>query len=340
MPTRPASFVAGSGHYVPETVVTSKDIDQRVAMKRNGVGRLVESLTGVRERRFAPPGADASDMAVPAARQALERAGRRPEDVDLLIFAACSRDLSEPATANIVQAKLGASNAHVLDVCNACNSFLNGIDAADAQIATGRSRCALVCTGELCSAWINWEITDKAGLDRAFAGFTLGDGGAAWVLEPADASDGRGLLASTFFSDGRHWELCVVRSGGSISPRHHAADDTYFMSRTVPLNELAVQHVPRVVARVLAATGWTLDDVDLVAPHQVSAALTAELCRMHNFPLERVSSTIERYGNCAAATIPISYGEAFDAGRIGPGSKVMLVGSAAGFGSAAITLVV
>jgi len=139
MRTRPASFLAGSGHYVPETVVTSADIDQRLAMKRNGVGRLVESLTGVRERRHAPPGANASDMAVPAARQALERAGRRPEDVDLLIFAACSRDLSEPATANIVQAKLGASNAHVLDITNACNSFLNALDMADAQIATGRS---------------------------------------------------------------------------------------------------------------------------------------------------------------------------------------------------------
>jgi len=340
MRTRPASFLAGSGHYVPETVVTSADIDQRLAMKRNGVGRLVESLTGVRERRHAPPGANASDMAVPAARQALERAGRRPEDVDLLIFAACSRDLSEPATANIVQAKLGASNAHVLDITNACNSFLNALDMADAQIATGRSRCALVCTGELSSAWVNWSIEDKAGLDRAFAGLTLGDGGGAWVLEPANGVDGRGLLASTFFSDGRHWELCVVRSGGSISPRDHDAQDTYFMSNTIPLNNLAIEHVPRIIARVLDETGWTLDDVELVAPHQVSTPMTTEISRLIGFPLERVISTVERYGNCAAASIPIAYGEALDAGRIGPGSKVMLVGSAAGFGSAAITLVV
>jgi 3-oxoacyl-(acyl-carrier-protein) synthase III len=340
MHARPSSYVAGSGHYVPETVVTSRDIDARLAMERNGVGRLVESLTGVRERRHAPPGTDASDMAVPAARQALERAGRTPDDVDLLIFAACSRDLSEPATANIVQAKLGAKNAHVLDVTNACNSFLNALDVADAQIATGRARCALVCSGELCSAWVNWNVKEKADLERAFAGLTLGDGGGAWVLEPANGADGRGLLASAFFSDGRHWELCVVRSGGSISPRNHVEGDTYFMSRTVPLNELAIEHVPRIIARVLGQTGWTLDDVDLVAPHQVSTAMTTELARIHNFPLERITSTVERFGNCAAASIPIAYGEALDAGRIGPGSKVMLVGSAAGFGSAAITLVV
>ena len=340
MRTRPSSFVAGSGHYVPDTVVTSQDIDRRLAIERNGVGRLLESLTGVRERRHAPPGADASDMAVPAARQALERAGRTPEDVDLLIFAACSRDLSEPATANIVQAKLGAANAHVLDLSNACNSFLNALDMADAQVATGRARCALVCSGELASAWINWGLKDRADLERGFAALTLGDGGGAWVLEPANGADGRGLLASQFFSDGRHWELCVVRAGGSISPRNHAEPDTYFTSDTVPLNALAIEHVPHVIARALEKTGWTLDDVDLVAPHQVSTAITAEVCQTLRFPLERVSSTVERYGNCAAASIPIAYGEALDAGRIGRGSKVLLVGSAAGFGAAAMTLIV
>ena len=131
-----------------------------------------------------------------------------------------------------------------------------------------------------------------------------------------------------------------MRSGGSISPRNHNEADTFFMSNTVPLNALAIEHVPRIIERVLSDTGWTLDDVDLVAPHQVSTALTTEIGRIINFPLERVSSTVERFGNCAAASIPIAYGEALDAGRIGPGSKVMLVGSAAGFGSAAITLVV
>ncbi len=338
MPIRPSSTVTGSAHYVPETVVTSQDVDRRLTMKNNGVGRLVESLTGVRERRHASPGQNASDMAVPAARQALERAGRTPEDVDLLIFAACSRDLTEPATANIVQTKLGASNAHVLDVANACNSFLNALDVADAQIATGRARCALVCTGELLSSVINWDLKDKADLDTGFAALTLGDGGGAWVLEPA-ADDGRGLLESEFYTDGRHWELCVVRSGGSMSPRHRDPD-TYFLSSPAPLNALAIEHLPRVIERVLDKTGWTLDEVDLIAPHQVSTAINAEICRITNFPLERVSTTVDRYGNCAAASVPIAFGEALDAGRIGPGSRVMLVGGAAGFSAAAITLVV
>ena len=338
MRSRPASRIAGSGHYVPETVVTTADVDRRLALERNGVGRLVESLTGVRERRHAAPGTNASDMAVPAARQALERAGRRPEDLDLLIFAACSRDLGEPATANIVQTKLGARNAHVLDIANACNSFLNALDVADAQIATGRARCALVCTGELLSTVINWNLRDKADLGTGFAALTLGDGGGAWVLEPA-RDDGRGLLERVFYSDGRHWELCLVRAGGSMSPRHHEPD-TYFMSDPAPLNALAIEHLPRVFNEVLAKTGWTLDDVDLVAPHQVSIGITSELCRILNFPPERVSTTVDRYGNCAAASVPIAFGEALDAGRIGPGSRVMLVGGAAGFSAAAITLVV
>ncbi|MBN1918272.1 MAG: ketoacyl-ACP synthase III [Verrucomicrobia bacterium] len=338
MPTCPATLIAGTGHYVPETVVTTADVDRRLALERNGVGRMVESLTGVRERRHAPPGANASDMAVNAACQALEHAGRRPDDVDLLIFAACSRDLTEPATANIVQTKLGARNAHVLDIANACNSFLSALDVADAQIATGRARCVLVCTGELLSSVINWDIKDKAELGTGFAALTLGDGGGAWVLEPA-RNDGRGLLESVFYSEGQHWELCVVRSGGSISPRH-CEPDTYFTSDPAPLNALAVEHLPRVIHEVLAKTGWTLDDVDLIAPHQVSTTITSELCRILGFPPERVSTTVDRYGNCAAASVPIAFGEALDAGRIGPGSKVLLVGGAAGFSAAAITLVV
>ena len=158
MPFRAA--IASIGSALPESVIDTADISRRI-QETTGykiTNGLIERLTGVRTRHYRADDEHPSDLACRAATQALDRAGVSTDRIDLIIFAACTQDITEPATANIVQEKLGATNAQVLDVKNACNSFLNGLDVADSHMRAGKSRCALVVCGETLSTGIDWNI--------------------------------------------------------------------------------------------------------------------------------------------------------------------------------------
>jgi 3-oxoacyl-[acyl-carrier-protein] synthase-3 len=231
-------------------VVGTADINRRIydATGLEINNGLVERLTGVRTRRYRSADEQSSDLAVRAARQAMERANVTPDQVDLIIFAACTQDISEPATANIVQEKLGAKNAQVFDVKNACNSFLNGLDVADSHIQAGKSRCALVVAGETLSVCIDWNIKSFDDLKTRLAGLTLGDAGAAMVLQAVPAEEGRGVLATRFKSYGDMWRLATVMAGGSLhhmDPRHG-----FFMSQSGKLRDAALEFIPSVVQSV------------------------------------------------------------------------------------------
>jgi 3-oxoacyl-[acyl-carrier-protein] synthase-3 len=337
-PRRIASVIAGVGKYVPSNVVTSRSIAERLDLW----GRfkiphgIIEKLTGVRERRFAEDGEASSDMAARASEAALARAGVRAEEIDTLIFAAASHDISEPATANILQEKLRARNAHVMDVKNACNSFLNAVDIMDSLIKTGRCRVGLVASGEVLSKCINWELNSPKDFELGFAALTLGDGGGAMILRASE--DGRrGIVQSHLFSDGSTWELATIKAGGTryLLDRAHA----YFVSHSAKIQRLAIRHVPPVIDAVLKKSGWLLEEVDLAVPHQVTEKLIVKLCKMLNFPLERVMVTLGRYGNTAAASIPIALAEAIESGLVREGSRVLLVGGASGFSAGAMTVV-
>jgi 3-oxoacyl-[acyl-carrier-protein] synthase-3 len=334
-----ASVVAGVGSYLPEEIITSKDVDTRLgAIRYLSPGNMVENITGVKERRYAPNDMQASDLAVEAARDAMEQAGISPDDLDVILFTACSRDLAEPATANIVQAKLGAARARVMDVTNACNSFLSGLEVMDALIARGLAKVGLVVSGEKLSTVVDWDLKNTSELESGFAALTLGDGGGAMVVTENNNHEKRGILATYFVSDGKEWPLSVVMAGGTISPRNNI-NDTYFKSDSLRLNRLAIKHVPHVIEQVMKITGWTPADVDLVVPHQVSLSIAQKIARKFNWPIEKVMMVLDRYGNTGAASTPIALREAIREGRLRKGSGILLLGGAAGFSAGAVTLI-
>jgi len=331
--------VASVGSALPEQEITTKDINRRIyeATGLEITNGLVERLTGVRARHYRAADEQSSDLAVRAARQAIERADISVDQIDLIIFAACTQDISEPATANIVQEKLGANNSQVLDVKNACNSFLNGLDVADSHIRCGKSRCALVVSGETLSIGIDWKIHNLDELKSRLAGLTLGDGGAAMVLVAAPESEGRGILTTRFRSYGEMWRLATVLAGGSM----HRMDErfSYFRSESAKLRDAAYEFIPAMVESVFEASGWKPTDVEVACGHQVTKELVHGLAKVCNVPTESSIITVEDYGNTAAASIPIALAKAYDQGKLKRGTKIMLAGGAAGFSVGVIPII-
>jgi 3-oxoacyl-(acyl-carrier-protein) synthase III len=331
--------ITGTGRHLPEAVWTSAMVEEEVDRRSDGwriPKGLIRMAAGVTQRRFAPEGTTSSDLAAAAGQEALAAAGLQPAAVDVVVFASASHDVAEPATANIVQAELGCCHAAVLDVKNACNSFLCGLDVAQAFIETGRAERVLVTAGERLFPTIKWSIRDDADLAVRLPALTLGDAGAACVVEPTTDPE-RGLLPGVFESDGRHWRLSTVLGGGSMYGAD--AEGMFFECRSTELQRLAVERVPAVVTHALMKLGWDLDDVALVVPHQVSRAVIERIASLLAFPIERCMVTIDRFGNTAAASIPLALDVALEEGRAHPGDKVLLVGGAAGFSAGVIPLV-
>jgi len=236
----------------------------------------------------------------------------------------------------MLQAKLGAINAHCLDVKNACNSFLNGVDIMDAFMKAGRCRVGLVAAGEVLSKFVNWDIETIDELELGFSAFTLGDGGGAFVFK-AEEDEGRGIHKISFTSDGRAWDLATIKGGGTLCP--FDLSQNYFVSHSADINRLAIRHIPPAVKSMIAQNGWELGDVELVVPHQVTRSITERLMRIGGVPIEKAMITIHKYGNTAAASVPMALADAVEEGRVGRDSKIMLVGGASGFSVGVILLV-
>jgi 3-oxoacyl-[acyl-carrier-protein] synthase-3 len=333
------ALITGTGRYAPDEAWTSEMVEARVNGSNDGWSipkGIIRLATGVKERRYAAAGVYSSDLAARAAERAMAAAGIEPRDVDLLIFASASHDVAEPATANMVQTALGCDRAAAMDVKNACNSFLNGLDVAQAFIETGRAPRVVVAAGECLSPTIKWDISGSDELPVRLAALTLGDAGAACVLE-ASAAPERGVLRGAFESDGNFWELSTVLGGGS----RYGADPErmFFECKSTKLQHLAVTRIPALVTDVLMKLDWAIEDVALVVPHQVSSSVIEKIASLLEYPLDRCMLTLDRYGNTAAASIPFALDLAIEEGRVGAGDKVLLVGGAAGFSAAVIPLI-
>lgn len=329
--------IAGVASYLPEQVVTSDEVERRIAEASREHGfvprpGIVEELTGVRERRYRHSDQDASDLAVEAARRALASAGVEVGEIDLLIFASSSQDLIEPATAHIISAKLG-SRAVVFDIKNACNSFVNGMQVADSLIRTGQYRRALVCTGECPSEAVRWNVRDKDHMKASFAGYTFGDAGAAIVLE--GRSDGRGIREIDVVAASRYWELCTLPAGGTMNPRD--LEKTYFEGDGSALRDAFIELGPDVILKHFRRTRTTFDDYDVVLFHQVSSQLLDVFQQVSGVPDEKVVRTVDVLGNVASATLPIQLERALAGGRAKPGANVLWIGVGAGISTVVMT---
>lgn len=314
--------------HLPQRVRTSDEIEEMIAARsptlrvRPGVIAL---RSGIHQRRVAEAHEQCSDLAAFAARTALGSANVAPSEVDLLVFAAASQDLIEPATAHIVQQKLGTSCA-VFDIKNACNSFLNGMQAAAALIASGAARTALVVSGEIPSRAARYDIANQQELRRYFPGFTMGDAGAAVVLQRSEAQGG--LRYCGFESRSEHWPLATISSGGSMHPR---GDEHAYLAGDGPaLKHAFVTHGPAMLARLMHRACVSFDDVDRILVHQVGLSYHDEMLRATGMPRRKVECTVSMLGNMASASLPVAHAQAVASGSIGSGERIMWIGMASG----------
>ncbi|MEU8621570.1 ketoacyl-ACP synthase III [Streptomyces sp. NPDC048623] len=309
---------------LPEREVTSRELQEQItaASGQRLPARMLERVTGIVTRRAAAADEFASTLAVRAARTAIERASLTPYDVDLLVFASATRDVVEPATAHIVQAELG-SRAHALDVTNACNSFVNGIDTARAMILAGRARRALVVTGETPSRAVRYAPSGSEQLRDGFAGYTFGDAGAAVVLEAVERG-GIGDVDTETHSG--HWSVGGIFGGGSRHPR--GDEHTYFQGDGGQLREVFEKVGTSVLDRMRQRTGLGWSDFRYVLVHQVTVPYLDRFVELTGVPRDRLVVTVPELGNMASATLGVQLDRVHE--RLRPGDRVLFVGLGGG----------
>jgi 3-oxoacyl-[acyl-carrier-protein] synthase III len=332
----PRVRVAGVASYLPPARRSSAEVEEMVTACSPNVpvpSGLVQAMTGVRWRHVADEGVNASDLAAAASRTVLESTRTSPGDVDLLIFASASQDMLEPATANMVQEKVGTA-CPVFDVKNACNSFLCGIQAAEALILTGQANVALVTCGEIPSRSIKWAVQGKRDLKSSFPGYTLGDAGAAALLVRSD--DERGIFHRSFQTMSRYWHLATIAGGGSAHPR--GDEHSYFQSDGMAMRDAFAEMGAHPIERALEQSGTSFDDYSCILVHQVAMPYLRKFLLATGVPEDKVQLTLPEFGNIASATLPAGFVVAERAGRIAPGDNVLWIGLASGISAGVIAM--
>ncbi|HCG02924.1 MAG TPA: 3-oxoacyl-ACP synthase [Chloroflexi bacterium] len=320
--------LAAVGCYLPEKVRSSVEIESMVADASDGyvpAQGIVEAMTGIRSRRVASDDQQCSDLAAHAARNALRSADVSIGDVDLLIFASAGQDLMEPATSVITASKLGL-RCPAFDVKNACNSFLNGIDVADALIASGRYETALVVTGEIPSRCIKWRVTDREDFRLCFAGYTFGDAAGAVLLTACE--EGRGFMHGEFQTEPQHWDIGTLAGGGSMHPR--GDEHTYFRGDGARLGDAFAGLGTTVLDRALATMETDLEAWDVVLVHQVTVPMHLAFLRATGIRSQKTVQLVDELGNCASASMALQLHRAVQTGRAEAGARVLWVGLAGG----------
>ena len=320
----PRVGVTGLGLFVPERVLTNHDLEKMVDTS----DEWIFERTGIRERHIAEPGQAASDVAVPAAREALERAGVRPEEVDLVIVATASPDMLFPASASLVADQIGAVNAAAYDLLAGCTGFVYALAQAYGVVSGGLARRALVVGSEALSKLTNWN-------DRGTC-VLFGDGAGAALLERVEEG---GFLGFELGSDGSGGPDLCVPAGGSRAP---ASADTveqelhYLHMNGREVFKFATRAMVTSAERLLEECELTVEDVDLYVPHQANRRIIDHAVRHLHLPPEKVRINVDRYGNTSSASIPIALYEAMTDGALVDGATVLMtaVGAGLSWGSA------
>lgn len=311
--------ILGIGSYIPEKIVTNKDMEKLM----NTSDEWIVERTGIRERRVAADDQATSDLATEAARRALKDAGIGPDELDLIIVATVTPDMSFPSTACLVQDNLKAVNAAAFDLTAVCSGFVYGLAVGSQFIQTGLYKKVLVIGAESLSRIMDWS-------DRN-TGMIFGDGAGAVVL--GVTSPGCGILGIHLGADGSGGDLLKVSAGGSrlpasmdtVSQRQH-----FIYMNGKEVFKFAVKIMGDAANKALENAKLTANDIDCFVPHQANLRIVQSAAKRLGFPMEKVVVNVDKYGNTSAASIPIALDEAVKNGRIKNGSTILLVGFGGG----------
>jgi 3-oxoacyl-[acyl-carrier-protein] synthase III len=317
--------ITGTGSMLPPNRVSNAELATQLAARGLETSdEWIVERTGIRARRFADPGVNASDLGVAAARHALQAAGRTAEDVDLIIVATSTPDMVFPSTATIVQRKLGIQGCPAFDLQAVCSGFVYGLSVADALIRAGSARCALVIGSEVFSRILDFN-------DRTTC-VLFGDGAGAVVLE---ASAEPGILATKLHADGQHMD--ILCTPGTVSGGQILGDPLLKMDGQAVF-KLAVKVLDEVAREVLEAAGRSADDVDWLIPHQANIRIMQGTARKLKLSADRLVVTVDEHGNTSAASIPLALDHAVRSGQVKRGDTLMLEGVGGGFTWGAVLL--
>jgi 3-oxoacyl-[acyl-carrier-protein] synthase-3 len=324
-PTHRHSRITGTGSFLPPRRLSNEQLAAELAER--GVetsDQWIVERTGIRARHFAAPDMMASDLALEACRHALEAAGLKAEDIDLIIVATSTPDMVFPSTACLLQRKLGVSGCPAFDVQAVCSGFVYGLAVADSMIRTGAASKALVVGTEVFSRLLDFN-------DRTTC-VLFGDGAGAVVLE---ASHTPGILATELHADGRHVE--ILCTPGTVAGGQIFGDPLLKMDGQAVF-KLAVSVLDEVARSVLAKAGRHDSDIDWLVPHQANIRIMQGTAKKLKLPMEKLIVTVDEHGNTSAASIPLALDHGVRGGRIKRGDTVMLEGVGGGFTWGAVLL--
>jgi len=301
------SVLTGVGSYLPERVLTNAELAKRVDTS----DEWIVERTGIRERHIAADGEWTSDLACAASVNALKAAGREASDVDLIIVATTTPDLTFPATAARVQAELGANQGIAFDLQAVCSGFVFALATADNFLARGQAKTALVIGAETFSRIMDWE-------DRGTC-VLFGDGAGAVVLEAQEDHGGRGVISTFLRTDGRMHDLLYVDGGPS---RTQSVGKVRMVGNAVFRH--AVEHISGAMLEACSRAGVSIDDVDWFVPHQANQRILDGVARKLGIDVDKVVSTVALHGNTSAASVPLALDVATRDGRIKKGDLVLM----------------
>jgi 3-oxoacyl-[acyl-carrier-protein] synthase-3 len=304
--------IIGLGAYLPDKVLTNKDLEKMV----DTTDEWITTRTGIKERRIAGPHEATSDMATEAAKKALADAGLKAEEIDLIIVATITPDMFFPATACLVQEKIGARNIPAFDISVACSGFIYGLTIADKFIASGTYKYALVIAAEKLSAVTDWSDRNTCVL--------FGDGAGAAVLGPVETG---GILSMHLGASGKEGDLIKLPAGGSRIPatRKSVEDKLHFIKMNgAELFKHAVKIMADAALAATAPLGLQAKDISLVIPHQANIRILNAVAKRMGLAPDKIYLNIDKYGNMSAASSAVALVEAVKSGRIKKGDKILL----------------
>lgn len=307
------SKIVSTGAFLPEKVLTNADLEKMVDTS----DKWIRERTGIKERRIANINQAASDLAYEASKTAIDRAGIKPKDIDMIIVATVSGDMPFPSTACILQNKLGAKNAAAFDINAACSGFLYGLYIADSFIKAKLHKRILVVGSEVLSKITDWQ-------DRTTC-VLFGDGAGAAILTPTEGKSG--IISIHIYSDGSLWELLHIPAGGSRIPTTNESVEKrlhFIKMRGNETFKFAVRTLEELVVNTLKENNISSKELSLLIPHQANLRIIQATAQRVNLPMEKVLVNLDKYGNTSAASIPIALNEAVETKKVKTGDYILL----------------